>query len=135
MRMSLNYSSQKLLSGYPLLEARLNATSKGIAPFTPGMKPALHDMRALEWLQKANLENLKAETYVRDIVSPLSDDVRMGLLNLFEMRWGIDNPELLEEEQLMYKRLCSGDSPDCILDIPGYYAFFTYSLFQGSIAG
>ena len=38
----LIYSSQMLLPGHPLLEARLNATSAGIAPFIPGMSPETH---------------------------------------------------------------------------------------------
>ena len=128
----LNLSSQQLLPGYPVLEARLNATSSGMAPFDHGMEPGLHGLRALDWLQNAVFANLSAATYVRDVTSPFSDDIREGLLNLFEMRWGEDNPELSEEDRLKYKCLCSGDSPDCILDIPGYYGFFTYSLFQGS---
>ncbi len=128
----LNLSSQQLLPGYPVLEARLNATSPGIAPLAPGMKPGLHGLRTLEWLQKAGFINLGAATYVREIISPFSNHIREGLLNLFEMRWGGNNPELSKEDQLEYKRLCKGDSPDCILDIRGYYGFFTYSLFQGS---
>jgi len=38
----LVWSSQQLLPGYPLLEARLNATSSGIAPFVKGKRPKLH---------------------------------------------------------------------------------------------
>jgi len=128
----LNLSSQKLLPGHPVLEARLNATASGMAPFAYGMKPDLHGLRVLEWLQKADFVNLSAGTYVRDLISPFSNDVREGLLNLFEMRWGNNNPGLSEQDQLEYQRLCRGDSPDCILDLPGYYGFFTYSLFQGS---
>ncbi len=129
----LNLSSQQLLPGYPVLEASLNATASGIAPFFPGMKPGLHGLWALEWLQKAGFNNLSAGTYVRDFISPFSNDIREGLLNLFEMRWGRNNLDLPKKDQLEYKRLCRGDSPDCILDIPGYYGFFTYSLFQGSL--
>ena len=36
------WSSQMLLPGYPILEAHLNATTPGIAPFVNGMKPELH---------------------------------------------------------------------------------------------
>jgi ubiquinone/menaquinone biosynthesis C-methylase UbiE len=43
----LNWSSQMLLPGYPVLEARLNATSSGIISFEPKMKPELHKMCAL----------------------------------------------------------------------------------------
>lgn len=44
----LAWSSEKLLPGYPLLEARLNAISSGMAPFIRGRRPELHVMRA--WL-------------------------------------------------------------------------------------
>ncbi|GBF35014.1 2-heptaprenyl-1,4-naphthoquinone methyltransferase [Desulfocucumis palustris] len=129
----LNWSSQMLLPGYPFLEARLNATSLGIAPFDAKMKPELHSMRAREWFKQAGLNNTKAQTFVGDINPPLSQEMRKALAALFEMRWGKDNPELLEEEQLEYQRLCRDDSPDCILNMPGYYGFFTYSLFRGRV--
>lgn len=45
----LVWSSQMLLPGYPLLEARLNATPSGIAPFKTTMPPEAHFMRALGW--------------------------------------------------------------------------------------
>lgn len=130
----LNWSSQLLLPGYPVLEARLNATPLGIAPFDERMKPDLHSMRALEWFQQAGLSEPKARTFVRDINSTLSHDMRKALVDLFEMRWGEDNPELSKEDQLEYKCLCRDDSPDCILNMLGYYAFFTYSLFWGRVA-
>ena len=127
----LNWSSQMLLPGYPVLEARLNATSIGIAPFKANMEPELHNMRALEWFQKAGFNETKAQTFVADITPPLSQKKRKALGDLFEMRWGKENPELLEEDLSEYQRLCREDSPDLILNIPGYYGFFTYSLFWG----
>ena len=130
----LNWSSQLLLPGYPVLEARLNATSLGIAPFNESMKPELHNMRALEWFKQAGLIEPKVRTFVRDINSTISHDMRKALVDLFEMRWGENNPELSKEDQFEYKRLCSDGLPDCILNIPGYYAFFTYSLFWGRVA-
>jgi len=129
----LNWSSQMLLPGYPVLEARLNATSSGIAPFDTGKKPELHIMRALEWLHQADLKETNVRTYVGDISAPLSKEKRTALLDLFEMRWGEDNRELSEDDQLEYQRLCRVDSPDLILNSPGYYGFFTYSLFQGRV--
>ncbi|TEB06023.1 Demethylmenaquinone methyltransferase [Pelotomaculum schinkii] len=129
----LNWSSQMLLPGYPVLEARLNATSLGIAPFDEKMKPELHSMRALEWFKQAGLSETRAQTFVSDINPPLSQEMRKALVDLFEMRWGEDNPELLEEDQLEYQRLCRDNSPDLILNMPGYYGFFTYSLFWGRV--
>ena len=61
----LAWSSQQLLPGYPLLEARLNGTCSGFAPFVKGKRP---------------------------------------------------------------------ESPDFILNLPDYYAFFTYSMFRGKVS-
>jgi len=43
----LAWSSQQLLPGYPVLEAHLNATSSGIAPFAEGAAPELHFPRMM----------------------------------------------------------------------------------------
>jgi demethylmenaquinone methyltransferase/2-methoxy-6-polyprenyl-1,4-benzoquinol methylase len=48
----LAWSSETFLPGYPALEARLDATSAGIAPFVEGKKPELHFMRALGWFPR-----------------------------------------------------------------------------------
>ena len=40
------WSSEKLLPGYPRLEARLGATAGGLAPFIHGADPKFHFMRA-----------------------------------------------------------------------------------------
>ena len=51
------WSSEKLLPGYPRLEARLGATAPGIAPFHAGRDPALHFQHGLGWFRKLGLEN------------------------------------------------------------------------------
>ena len=129
----LGWSSQQLLPGYPRLEARLNATSAGIAPFTKGKRPELHFLRALHWFRDAGLKKLRAQTFVGDIKAPLSDDIRSALISLFQMRWGEPQAELSQDDWEKYQRLCQPESPDLILSVPDYYAFFTYSLFQGKV--
>ena len=130
----IGWSSQLLLPGHPLLEARLNSTSLGIAPFAEGKRPELHFLRALGWLRDAGLEEPTARTFVGDVHAPLSDDVRMALLSLIEMRWGEPRSELSEEDWAEFRRICQPESPDFILNLPDYYAFFTYSLFFGKVA-
>jgi ubiquinone/menaquinone biosynthesis C-methylase UbiE len=129
----LGWSSQQLLPGYPLLEARLNATSAGIAPFTKGKRPELHFLRALGWFNEAGLKELGANTFSGEIHAPLSYDIRSALISLFQMRWGDPQSELSQEDWEKYQRLCQPESPDFILSVPDYYAFFTYSLFQGKV--
>lgn len=63
----------------------------------------------------------------------MGDDVREALLSLIEMRWGEPRSELTPEDWAEFGRLCRPESPDFILDLPDYYAFFTYSLFWGKV--
>jgi len=129
----LVWTSQQLLPGYPLLEARLNATSPGIAPFTRDMKPETHWMRLLSWFETAGLEEPRAKTFVGEFQAPLADDIRTALISLIEMRWPGVQSEIAPEDWELYRKLCQPDSPHFILDVPGYYAFFTETLFYGGV--
>lgn len=127
------WSSQLLLPGFPLLEARLNATSAGIAPFAADMAPKRHIMRAAGWFKRAGFTDNRAQTFVSDICPPLSNEIIAAMIDLFTMRWGGIKKEVAPELWHDYQRLCNPDSPDFILNIPEYYAFFTYSVFSGHI--
>jgi ubiquinone/menaquinone biosynthesis C-methylase UbiE len=129
----LGWSSQQLLPGHPLLEARLNATSAGIAPFVAGKRPELHFLRALGWFRDVGFAEPRAQTFVGGVHAPLSDESRNALISLFEMRWGEPKSELSEEDWAECQRLCQPQSPDFILNAPDYYAFFTYSMFHGRV--
>jgi demethylmenaquinone methyltransferase/2-methoxy-6-polyprenyl-1,4-benzoquinol methylase len=131
----LAWSYEKLLPGHPRLEARLRATSAGIAPFVEGKKPESHFLRALGWFRDAGLEEGTARTFAGDAHAPLTDDLRSALVALFEMRWPRVESELAPEDWAEFQRLCVPESPDFILDQPDYYAFFTYSIFDGKVAG
>ncbi len=130
----LVWSSQMLLPGYPLLEARLNATSAGIAPFSMGKRPELHFLRALGWFRDAGLERPSAHTIAGDAHAPLTDELRDALIALFQMRWPGMESELTPEDRAEYRRICLPESPDFILNHIDYYCFFTYSLFCGEVA-
>lgn len=130
----LSWSSEKLLPGHPLLEARLNATSSGIAPFVQGEKPELHFSRALGWFRDAGLVEPSARTFAGDAHAPLADGVRSALIATFGMRWPGVESELTQEDWAEYQRLCLPESPDFVVDHPDYYAFFTYSMFHGKVA-
>jgi ubiquinone/menaquinone biosynthesis C-methylase UbiE len=129
----LVWSSEDLLPGYPLLEARLKATSSGIAPFVRGKRPELHYLRALGWFREAGLEECTARPFAGGAHAPLSDDLRNALIALFEMRWPNVESELTQEDWSAYQRLCLPASPGFILNCPDYYAFFTCSLFYGKV--
>ncbi len=127
------WSSERLLPGYPLLEAKLSTTVSGLAPFTTEMAPSRHFPRALGWLRKLNLLDPMAETFSGGVHAPLSEDAFNALEALFGMRWVGVEDELSQSDRATYRRLCKPESPDFILTHPDYYAFFTYSLFYGTV--
>jgi demethylmenaquinone methyltransferase/2-methoxy-6-polyprenyl-1,4-benzoquinol methylase len=129
----LAWSSETLLPGYPLLEARLNATASGIAPFSKGMRPERHFLRGLGWFREAGLEQRTARTFTGGAYAPLTDDLRNALIALFEMRWPGAESELAPKDREEYRRLCNALSPEFIVNHPDYYAFFTCSMLSGIV--
>jgi SAM-dependent methyltransferase len=129
----LAWSSQQLLPGYPGLEARLNATSKGMAPYRAGLEPERHILRALGWLRSAGLSDCRALTFAGTVYGPLGDDLKLALAQLFDMRWGGAQDELSAKDCRDFERLCLMESPDFIAARDDYCAFFTYSMFRGEV--
>ncbi len=129
----MSWSSQMMLPGYPFLEALLNASSAGIAPFKNNMKPAQHFLRGRSWFSQAGLLHAQAQTYVGSINSPLSNELRDAMIDLLQMRWAYSQAEVSAEVRGEYQRLCSVESPDFILNLPEYYAFFTYTMIYGQV--
>jgi SAM-dependent methyltransferase len=129
------WSSEGLLPGYPRLEARLEATSAGLAPFVDGKKPGLHFLRALGWFQELGFREARAKAFAGSVCAPLSDEIRGALVALFDMRWPDVASELSPDDLAEFRRLCLPDSPDFILNLPDYYAFFTYTMFWGKKNG
>jgi demethylmenaquinone methyltransferase/2-methoxy-6-polyprenyl-1,4-benzoquinol methylase len=129
----LVWSSQQLLPGYPTLEARLNATAAGIAPFGKNDNPKSHFLRTLSRYQELGLENTKANSFVGNFHAPLNDEEREALLSLIQMRWPGVQEELSQDDWEKYQLICQPDSSEFILNLPDYVAFFTYILFTASL--
>jgi len=129
------WSSEKLLPGYPRLEALLGATAAGIAPFMQGKKPEQHFLRALGWFHELELKEPRAKVLAASFCAPLGDETRHALVDLFHMRWPDVSTELSSDDLAEFQRLCLPDSPDFILNLPDYYAFFTYTMFWGKTSG
>jgi len=127
------WSSEKLLPGHPELEARLQATAVGMAPYVRGGEPGTHCTRTLAKLHALELEGCTVRTIAGDAYAPLSQEMRTALTGMFEMRWPGVEKEINAEDWSDLKRLIAPDSQDFILDEPDYYGFFTYSLFSGKI--
>jgi len=129
-----SWSSERLLPGYPRLEARLGATSAGIAPFIQGAKPEWHFSRALGWFNELGLREFKARVFADSVHAPLNDEIKNALMELFRERWPNVATELAPDDLAEFQRLCLPDSQDFILNLPDYYAFFTNTMFWGKIS-
>jgi SAM-dependent methyltransferase len=130
----LGYSSEMLLPGYPMLEARLDATASATTILAAEIKPEAQFTRALGWFRAAGFAEPTARTVVGTVHAPLDDGVRRALISLFGMLWGEMQSRMTEADREEYLRLTEPESPDFILDIPDYYAYFTYSMFEGRVA-
>ncbi len=127
----LFWSSQKLLPGYPLLEARLNATEAANFVGPHGIPPELHHSRALGWFFGANLKEPKVRSFIAEVQAPFTDEVRNALTGTFKMFWEKARAEVADDVWSEYQRLCNPGSSDFILNLPDYHCFITYSLFYG----
>ena len=87
------------------------------------------------WFRRAGMKEVTARTFAGDVCAPLSGELRDALIALIEMRWADVEAELSEGDWAEYQRLCLAESPDFILNLPDYYAFFTYSMFRGRVVG
>lgn len=125
----LFWSGQSLLPGHPALEARLDLAFAEHAPYLAGVAPDRHHLRALGWLTAAGLEHAGARTFVAETSAPLAHPLREALAACFAMLWGDLVPHLQPSDRRQLARLCRTDSPECILDQPGYHAFVTYTMF------
>jgi demethylmenaquinone methyltransferase/2-methoxy-6-polyprenyl-1,4-benzoquinol methylase len=129
------WTAHRLLPGHPLLEARLSTTSVPTAPFREGMLPERHCLRALGWLRAAGLGACTARTVVAEVQAPLCDGLREALAAAMDMLWGQAEPEVSAEDWARFQRLSQPGSEACILDVPEYYGFLTYTVFSGTVAG
>jgi SAM-dependent methyltransferase len=128
----LGWTSQQLLPGHASLEARLNATRSAYAPLLDAQPPEAHFLRAPQGLRAAGLVSVRARTFARSVQAPLGAAERLALLDLFAMLWGEAPPGASPEDARAFQRLCAAGSPACVLDLPGYYGFFTYTVFEGT---
>ncbi len=129
----LFWSSQKLLPGYPFLEACLNATSSGTAPFQSDMDPIFHILNCKHWLIESGLNDVSAKTYLYDINAPLNEEVRKALLILFDMLWGESKLEINESDWEKYSILIDPNSENFIINNPQYYGYYSYTVFKGKV--
>ena len=124
------WSGQQLLPGYPRLEAILNSTAAGIAPFARRDRPEHHFLRLTGWLRKTGFVEVAAEPFSEGVCAPFDRQIRDALLALIEMRWPSAEGELSRTDSELYRRITDPASSEFILDQPDYYGFYTYTLFR-----
>lgn len=130
----LFWSSQKILNGYPVLEAKLNTLSSALIPYNENTLPSLHILKAKNWMQEVSLKDIKVKTFVSDFSSPLSQLDKEGLLMTFDMLYNKNLKEEIDSESWdKYKKITNPKSKNFILDNKDYYGFITYTLFYGRV--
>ena len=129
------WSGQQLLPGYPRLEANLNATAPGMAPFTSGDNPEHHFLRLPGWMRQAGFLEATAQPFSEGVCAPFGEPVRSALLSLIQMRWLAAEKEISRADRRLYQSITDPSSPDFILDRPDYYGFYTYTLFRAKAPG
>jgi demethylmenaquinone methyltransferase/2-methoxy-6-polyprenyl-1,4-benzoquinol methylase len=127
------WSGQQILPGYSLLEARLNSDYSAYIPYLKDIDPERHFMRTAAWFHTAGLDSVRVRTFVGEAQAPLTTEVKAAITNLFEMLWSEQEHEISLSDWREVEQLCDPASPDCILDQPGYYAYFTITLFEGTV--
>ena len=129
----LAWSSQQILPGHTMLEARLNAACSAYAPYLQSQPPESHFLRALHWFSESGLSHPEFSTFAGVVQAPLTREMKTAVASLFEMLWAGSLSNANRRDADLFRRLCSPGSPDFILDDPGYCGFFTYSLFAGVV--
>lgn len=129
----LYWSGQRLLPGHPALEACLDAAFAAAVPYMHAA-PEIHFSRALGWLRAAGLRRPAARTLVADHHAPLDERMRATLAACFAMLWGGLQERLDAGDRDAFRRLCTPQSPECILSQPGYAASISYTLFTAETA-
>ena len=99
-------------------------------------------------INESGLSNIPSESLVNEIVETLNQQNNLSDSYRVSAYWALSKrhdtsliphfrkwlkSELSKEDRKEYRRLCLPDSPDFILNIPDYYAFFTYTMFRGKV--
>lgn len=127
------WSNQKLLPGYPLLEACLLATNSAQFPYKADTDPKLHFMNALNWFEHAGFYALQAKTFTADLVAPLNSTQKEAIAKALSMFFHASEEEISRDDLKQFQRLSSKQSTQFIADQPHYYGFIDYTFFHGRV--
>jgi len=127
------WSSQQFLAGHPRLEARLNATTAGLAPFNHGDDPKGHLLGTAGRMHDSGIGEVTVRTFPGNVRGPATADLRKALSVFFNMRWGAARSEMNVSDWRLFCRLTDPDSDEFLPDRRDYYGFFTYTVFSGIV--
>ncbi len=125
------FTSKRLLSGYPLLEAALENIENPYMPFADKTDPSLHVLRTPSWFKKCGLTKVAVKSYAADLYN-MDNDVVAFLPEFCNMFWGKSkeslNPELLQ----LYSDITNPKSDKCIFT-KDYAGVFTYTAYIATV--
>ena len=129
----LFWSSQKLLPGYPFLEAVLNTTISANRPLRSESNPELHIMCTPAWLRKAGLKNIQVKSFLADISAPFNEKDKENMGILFNMFWAQAEQEVPKDIWEKFRTLINPDSDKYIMNSQAYTGLLTYTMFTGEV--
>jgi demethylmenaquinone methyltransferase/2-methoxy-6-polyprenyl-1,4-benzoquinol methylase len=129
----LFWSTQVLLPGHPMLEARLNLAHARANPYLHRVSPSLHFLRALGWLRSARLVEIGVKSFVAEISAPLSRKKRKAIAYCLSMFWGNLKTRVSAMDWAQFQNLSDPKSSDCIFYHPDYCALIVYTLFHAKV--
>ncbi|MCK5134637.1 MAG: methyltransferase domain-containing protein [Bacteroidales bacterium] len=128
----LFWTMQKLLPGYPLVEAALNATAYSNRPFTPDSNPGLHTMNTLSWLRRTGFKKLEARTFAADIQGFQGPQDIAKAQMLLSMIWQGAEGQVQAGTWKQYQEISDPSSEKYILNNKDYLGVVTYTMFTGT---
>jgi ubiquinone/menaquinone biosynthesis C-methylase UbiE len=127
------WSMHRLLPGYPLLEAALNAPLGANIPWTWESEPESHSLRALAWLEEIGCSNLKSQSFCSDFQGPFTETEETNLIAAMNMIWARAKDEVAPEVWQQYERQIDPANEDFILRQRGYAGFVVYTVYSGTM--
>jgi hypothetical protein len=128
------WSGQKLLPGYPALEARLEVAQAQWIPYLKDVPPERHYLAALGWMRAADLLEPRAHCFSASVHGPLDESMQETMSCVFDMLYESAEPWLSPEEWQLTQQLCRSESDAYLARDPAYYGIVHYTVFRGRVA-
>jgi demethylmenaquinone methyltransferase/2-methoxy-6-polyprenyl-1,4-benzoquinol methylase len=127
------WSGQRLLPGYPILEAAISAPLGSNIPWAWETAPEDHSLRALAWLEEIGCSNLTSQSFCSDFHGPFTETEETTLIAAMNMLWARGKDEVAPEVWQQYERLIDPANEDFILRQRGYAGFVVYTVYSGTM--